>query len=137
MRPQVTELTVRRGHGHVVFFYTPAAVVLPLATAYKAAEEQDTHLIGQVIDLLVADGALEADDVEAHVLDVLHMGGIGLGVPASEHIPHVTAAAVEDVDTVDLVPSEGDAVDGGAVIRHLAHAELDDLGVPGLGVGDE
>ena len=88
-------------------------------------------VVGHVVELLVAQSALEADRVQAHRLDVLHVGEVRLRIPALEHVPDVAAAAKEDVLPVDLVAREGGTVDHRAIVRHLADPEVD-----GPGVGD-
>src|ERR687887_572687 len=79
--------------------------------------------VGEVVEVLVAERALEADRVQTHVLDVLDRGRVALGIEPLQHVPDVAAAAEEDRDAVYLVAGERGAVHDRAVVGELADAE--------------
>ena len=131
MGAQVPHLAVQGTMGNVLLLRGPG-VVLPGAAADEAGHQHDAFAVGNVVNLLVPKVALEADGVETHIFHISHVGFVGLGIPAREHVPHVAAAAEEDVLTVDLVADERSALDRRAVIGELADAELDRFAVPCL-----
>ena len=63
----------------------------------RCRQEHDTLLVREIVDVFVAQNSLEADCVESHILYIGHVGLIGLGVPAHEHVPDVVRAADEHV----------------------------------------
>ena len=128
VRSEVPHLGVERRVRNLLLLRGPR-VLLPGAAADEAGHEHHAGLVGEVVEILVADRALEADRVQAHVLDVLDRRGCALRIEALEQVPDVAAAAEEDVLAVDLVADERRAVHRRSVVRELADAERDRLRV--------
>src|ERR1700722_19723048 len=109
MAAQAINLIAQRLFGDFIVRRLPFRPAFPEIAAAPAGHHENSFAVGEIEKLLRLDFAFEADGVEAHVADVPEFVMESLRILAQHHVGGPTAAANENVFSVDV---EGAAADG-------------------------
>ena len=135
MRTEHLDLRAQAVLRDAVVLVVPLGPFLPLVTAHPAEHQWDAQLVSHFHDVLAGKLALEADHIEAKILDVAQYGGVAGGVIGEQQVGCVCRAAHQKVLAVDrqieiaALAELGELVVLIAVLRNGANAEPQLAGV--------